>query len=288
MFMNSVEEITIFHKISDMRCFSKCVKGEGKTLALVPTMGALHSGHLSLVDIASEVADVVVVSIFVNPTQFGENEDYDKYVRDIRGDVNKLKEKKKVAAVFNPSVEEMYPKDFQTYIEVTSLQKPLCGTARPGHFRGVATVVAKLFNIVDPHYAVFGEKDFQQLRIIEQMVKDLNMDVKIISGPISRESDGLALSSRNLYLNQEERQKAASVYKSLVEIRRSFLSGNTDPRELVDIGIKVLLSNSINDIDYLEIRDATSLRQVEKASSGDVVFVAVRIGSARLIDNIRL
>lgn len=285
--MSTNRMVPIISSIEDMHDFTALKKGDGKTLALVPTMGALHEGHLSLLNIAAENADVVVVSIFVNPTQFGEGEDYSKYKRDIEGDIEKISSYD-VDVVFTPTAKQIFPEGFQTYVEVTGLQDNLCGRFRSGHFRGVATVVLKLFNIVSPDIAVFGEKDYQQLKIIQKMVKDLNLDISIFSSPIVREESGLALSSRNDYLSEEERRTASGIFRALTKIRQSYEGGENDVKTLIDIGVKILLSNNINQIDYLEIRDGETLGEVDRADAGNIVAVAARIGSARLIDNIKL
>jgi len=270
-----------------MNQFSKELKHNNKKIAFVPTMGALHEGHLSLVSRANQAADHTVVSIFVNPAQFGRNEDFGKYTRDLEGDIVKLLPFK-VDAVFSPDPKDIYPEDFQTYVEVTQLQKELCGKSRPGHFRGVATVVLKLFNIVQPDYAVFGQKDYQQLKVIERFVKDLHLGVEIIPMPIVREADGLALSSRNAYLSDEERARALSLSKALSAINEGFQSGCSDAGQLLEVGKNVLEKSDVKDIDYLEIRNSENLELIKTAQSGSLVAVAARVGNTRLIDNIIL
>lgn len=270
-----------------MKEFSNDLKRNSKKIAFVPTMGALHEGHLSLVDRANQIADHTVVSIFVNPTQFGQNEDFGKYKRDLEGDTEKLSSYK-VDGVFLPDSKDIYPENFQTYLEVTEIQKELCGKSRPGHFRGVATVILKLFNIVQPDYAVFGQKDFQQLMVIERLVKDLHLGVGIIQMPIVREEDGLALSSRNVYLSDDERIKALGLSKALSAINQRFRDGCKDAGILVEEGLKILNSSNVNDIDYLEIRDSRNLELIKTAQSGNLVAVAAKIGNTRLIDNIIL
>ena len=260
------------------------LKSGGRKIAFVPTMGALHEGHLSLVSKANQIADHTIVSIFVNPTQFGENEDFDEYARDLEGDIEKLSAFN-INAIFSPNVKEIYPDGFQTYVEVNELQKELCGRFRPGHFKGVATVVTKLFNIVLPDYAVFGKKDFQQLKIIERLVKDLDLDIEIVPMPIVRERDGLALSSRNVYLSDEDRKRAAFVSKALFAVSDSFKGGCVDAPELLRKGEKILREGGITDIDYLEIRDSENLQLIKTAGSGNLVAIAVRVGNTRLIDN---
>ncbi|HBF69599.1 MAG TPA: pantoate--beta-alanine ligase, partial [Thermotoga sp.] len=221
----------IIETIEEMKKFSEEMREKKKTIGFVPTMGYLHEGHLSLVRRARDENDVVVVSIFVNPTQFGPNEDYERYPRDFERD-RKLLEKENVDCIFHPSVEEMYPPDFSTYVEETKLSKNLCGRSRPGHFRGVCTVVTKLFNIVKPHRAYFGQKDAQQFRVLRRMVRDLNMDVEMIECPIVREPDGLAMSSRNVYLSPEERQQALSLYQSLKIAENLYLNGERDAEKI--------------------------------------------------------
>ncbi|MEZ0322863.1 MAG: pantoate--beta-alanine ligase, partial [Hydrogenothermaceae bacterium] len=247
-----------------------------------------HEGHLSLIRKAKQDNEVVVVSIFVNPIQFGKNEDLDRYPRDFERDYN-LCEKEGVDYIFYPSVIDMYPEDFKTYVEVKELSEVLCGKFRPGHFRGVATVVLKLFNIVQPDNAYFGEKDYQQLKIIQRMVRDLNVPVNIVGCPIVREPDGLAMSSRNKYLSQEERESAAFISKALFQVKKAFESGERDVNKLKDIGITVLKQAPlIREIQYFEIVHPESLKQKEIAESSDIVAVAVYIGNTRLIDNIKL
>jgi len=281
------KNIRIISSIIEMNEFSNDLKSGNKKVAYVPTMGALHEGHLSLVDRANQIADHTIVSIFVNPTQFGHNEDFGKYTRDLEGDTQKLSSFN-VAAVFLPDSKDIYPESFQTYIEVTDIQKDLCGKSRPGHFRGVATVVVKLFNIVQPDYAVFGQKDFQQLKVIERLVKDLHLSIEIIPMPIVREEDGLALSSRNAYLSDEERVKALGLSKALSIISQRYREGCKDSGILVEEGKNVLKSCGVNDIDYLEIRGSNNLELIKTAESGNLVAVAANIGSTRLIDNIIL
>jgi pantoate--beta-alanine ligase len=250
-------------------------------------MGALHEGHLTLMRAAKEKSDYLVVSIFVNPTQFGLNEDFNKYTRDLEGDIKKISSIG-VDTVFFPDVDEIYPDGYETYVEVQELQKPLCGQHRQGHFKGVATVVLKLFNIVKPDVAVFGEKDYQQLLIIKKMVRDLHLEIEILGMPIVREDDGLALSSRNAYLSDEERERALSLSKSLKTIRSEFKKGKQDIQELVKLGKSILNDSSINNIDYLDIRDGNTLKREQNAKKGDIVAVAAKVGNARLIDNTKL
>ena len=279
--------IRIISTVSEMNQYSGELKKSGSKMAFVPTMGALHEGHLSLVSRANQIADKTVVSIFVNPTQFGENEDFGKYTRDLEGDTEKLSAYE-VDALFFPSAEEIYPDGFQTYLEVTELQRELCGRKRPGHFRGVATVVLKLFNIVQPDFAVFGQKDFQQLKVIERLVKDLHLGVEIVPMPIVREEDGLALSSRNAYLSVDERENALSLSRALNEVKAKFNKGLTDTAELLEAGLNILKQGGVDDIDYFEIRDPDNLELIKTAESGNLVAVAARVGNTRLIDNLIL
>ena len=269
----------------EMKEFSAEAKAAGKTVALVPTMGALHEGHLSLVDIAKKNADITVVSVFVNPTQFGPNEDFDKYPRQLAEDAAKC-EARGVDAVFAPSASDIYAPDASTFVSEESISQNLCGKSRPKHFRGVTTVVTILFNIVKPDCAVFGEKDAQQVSIIERMVRDLFMDVKILRAPIVREESGLALSSRNKYMTQLERAGA-------VRIRKALLAG----KALVDAGgtnidrIKALVINEVTDaktrVVYVEVVDAKTSLPVAELKVGQCrISMAVWYGSTRLIDNI--
>lgn len=269
----------------EMKEFSANAKAAGKKIALVPTMGALHDGHLSLIDKAKSLADVVVVSVFVNPTQFGPNEDYDKYPRQLEADVAKCEEHA-ADVVFAPSPSDIYAPDASTFVSEEQISQNLCGKSRPKHFRGVTTVVSILFNIVKPDFGVFGEKDAQQVSIIERMVRDLFMDVEIVRAPIVREKSGLALSSRNKYMTQAERDGAT-------RIRKSLLAG----KALVDEGctnidrVKALVINTLSDpktrIIYVEIVDAkTSLPVSELAKGKCRISLAVWYGQTRLIDNI--
>ena len=285
--MTENDSIKIVDNVKGMQALSTRIKNEGRIISFVPTMGALHEGHLSLMRVAKEKGDFLVVSIFVNPTQFGPNEDFNKYTRDLEGDIKKIREIG-VDVVFSPDVNEIYPEGFETYVEVQELQKPLCGQFRPGHFKGVATVVLKLFNIVKPDIAVFGEKDYQQLLIIKKMVRDLHLEIEIIGMPIIREEDGLALSSRNAYLSHEDRARALALSESLREIEKRFKEGNKNTNGLVQYGIEILNKSSITDIDYLEIRNGNSLGSAKEAQPGDLVAIAARIGNTRLIDNTKL
>jgi len=273
--------------VAEMKALSRGLRREGKTIAFVPTMGALHEGHLSLMAEGKKRADMLVASVFVNPMQFGPGEDYKKYTRDTEGDLGKMR-LTGVDIAFFPGPEELYPPGFQTYVEVTELEKPLCGASRPGHFRGVATVVLKLFNIVRPDVALFGRKDYQQLQVIKRMVRDLDLDVEIVGMPIVREASGLAMSSRNAYLSEEQKTRAVALSKALGEIKRKFDGGERNASVLLESGKRILSDSSAGEIDYLEIRNGDTLEEVMLASPGDVAALAVKVGRARLIDNIEL
>ena len=277
----------VIESISEMQELSRSLKREGKKIAFVPTMGYLHQGHLSLVEKARQLGDVVVVSIFVNPTQFGLSEDFDRYPRDLEGDLKKL-EPYRVEYVFYPSAREMYPEGYQTYVEVERLSRGLCGDFRPGHFRGVCTVVCKLFNIVQPDFAIFGEKDYQQLRVIEQMTRDLNFPVQIIGMPTIREEDGLAMSSRNAYLSEGERKQALSLSRALFSCQELVKKGEKDSEMLKEKAREIISQNPDARIEYIEIRDAYTLEPLEKIDRPAQMLLAVWVGNTRLIDNIRL
>lgn len=276
----------VVEKIIEMKKISESVRKE-KRVGFVPTMGFLHDGHLSLVRKSKEMTDFTVVSIFVNPTQFGPNEDYERYPRDIARD-KALLEKEGIDVLFFPKVEEMYPKGYKTFVRVIQMEDYLCGRVRKGHFQGVATVVTKLFNIVKPHLAFFGMKDYQQLKIIETMVRDLNMDVEIVPCPTVREEDGLAMSSRNSYLKPEERKKATNIYKALMRGREIFLNGERDSAKILE-EVKGSLSKVEGlEIEYVSVVHPETLEDVERITDSAVLATAVRIGSTRLIDNVIL
>ncbi|MGO9125879.1 MAG: pantoate--beta-alanine ligase [Terriglobales bacterium] len=260
---------------------------QGRRVGLVPTMGALHEGHLSLVRAARAQCESVVVSIFVNPLQFGPNEDLAKYPRTFARDCELL-ERENVDIVFAPSVEDMYPKDAVTYVTVEGMSERLCGKSRPGHFRGVTTVVAKLFHIVEPELAFFGQKDAAQCAMIRRMVRDFNFPVEIVVGAIVREPDGLAMSSRNAYLSPQERKSALLLYRALGEVKKRFDEGERNVARLVEAGKQVLSQEPGVRLDYLEIVDPDSLESVEAVKGTALVAVAAFVGSTRLIDNILL
>ncbi len=277
----------IVRTIADMQRRSDDWRASGKTIGLAPTMGYLHEGHLSLMREARSDCDVVVVSNFVNPAQFGPGEDLDTYPRDFEGDEAKCRTEG-VDAVFYPPAEEMYPEGYSTYVEVGGLSEILCGVSRPDHFRGVATICAKLFNCAKPHRAYFGEKDYQQLVIIKKMVADLNMDLEVVGLPTVRESDGLAMSSRNEYLSPEERKRAVALFGSLVAAKKSIEQGERDPRRIEEIVREKLKDAEPCEVDYVEIRDADTLGGIGSIDRPAVVAMAVKIGAARLIDNMVL
>jgi pantoate--beta-alanine ligase len=277
----------ICSSIAEMRAARRAARSEGKTLGLVPTMGALHEGHLSLVRTARAQCDLVVVSIFVNPLQFGPNEDLAKYPRDFDRD-RQLLEREGVDFIFSPSVEEMYPAGAVTYVTVQGLSDKLCGRSRPGHFRGVTTVVSKLFNIVEPDKAFFGQKDAAQSTIILRMVRDLNIPVQIVVCPIVREPDGLAMSSRNAYLDPKRRTSALVLYRALSAVQERFDRGERDVRALIEAGEQVFADDSSVRLDYLEIVDPETLDPVGNFSHPALVAVAAFLGKTRLIDNIVL
>jgi pantoate--beta-alanine ligase len=274
--------------ISTMREMSRIsdeLRSSGKTIVLVPTMGYFHEGHLSLMREGRRRGDVLVVSLFVNPTQFGEGEDYGIYPRDFSRD-KALVEGIGVDILFVPTVEQMYPEGYQTFVETERITKPMEGQFRPSHFRGVTTVVAKLFNIVKPHIAIFGEKDFQQLAVIRRMVEDLNMGVEIIGMPIVRERDGLAMSSRNQYLTSDQREAALSLNRSLQEASQLFRSGERNAGRIIDAVERVIEPERDVTIEYVEIRDAKTLEEIEMIEGQAVIALAIKVGKVRLIDNL--
>lgn len=267
-----------------MKQLSQKLKNKGLTIGFVPTMGALHQGHLSLIKYAKKKSDVVIVSIFVNPLQFGPKEDYKKYPRDLKRDLNLLR-KAKVDYVFCPTTKEMFPKGFKSYVKAGKLGNILCGKSRPGHFDGVVTVVARLFQVVKPDLAFFGEKDYQQLIIIKQMVKNLNLDIKVIGCPIVREKDGLAMSSRNAYLNAKERKQATILYKSLQLAKRMVAAGERNAERIKKSMRKLIATQSLVKIDYIEVVDPKTLESKEKIKGKNLVMLAAYVGRTRLIDN---
>jgi pantoate--beta-alanine ligase len=275
----------ICNTIAEMRAASRSQRNAGKRLGLVPTMGALHEGHLSLMRAARSQCDLVAVSLFVNPLQFGPGEDLAKYPRNFEGD-RSLMEKESVDFLFAPGVEEMYPPGAVTYVTVEGLSNKLDGQSRPGHFRGVTTVVAKLFHIVEPDVAFFGQKDAAQVAIIRRMVRDLNFPVQIVTCPIVREADGLAMSSRNAYLDPQQRKSAAVLYRSLIEVQQHFDQGEHTAARLIDAGKRAFAKEPSVRLDYFEIVDPETLDRVDIVSQQSLVAVAAVVGKTRLIDNI--
>ncbi len=275
----------IITTISEMQSLAESQRRQGKTIGLVPTMGFLHEGHLSLMRRARQECDTVVASIFVNPTQFGPQEDFDRYPRDDEGDRAKCGSAG-VDILFMPKASEMYPEKPSVFVDVEGISDILEGAARPGHFRGVATVVSKLFHIVKPHTAYFGQKDYQQCAVIRRMAKCLNMDVKIAVLPTVREQDGLAMSSRNSYLSTEERRAAAAIYRALSSAGQLVKAGVKEPEKLKNKMQAVLQEERGISIDYIEIADCESLAPLAVVQENMVVLVAVRLGRTRLIDNL--
>ena len=274
----------IISSIREMQVFSEAARNSGQKISFVPTMGYFHDGHLSLMREGRQRADCLAISIYVNPTQFGPMEDFEKYPRDferdkaLAGDVG-------VDVIFYPEDKEMYPEHYQTYVNVEDVTQNLCGMSRPGHFRGVTTVCAKLFNIVKPHYAIFGKKDFQQLVAIKRMVLDLNMDLDIIGMPIVREPDGLAMSSRNVYLITDERESALSLSRSLNIAKKMYDRGERDAAAIMAEVRKYIERHPHTNIDYAKICDTTTLKDIGHIEGESVLALAVKISRTRLIDN---
>lgn len=274
----------IVETIAEVREQVKQWKKEGLTVALVPTMGYLHEGHRSLMERARKENDRVVVSVFVNPTQFGPNEDLASYPRDLEHDAA-LCDSVGVDLIFHPTPEEMYPKGFCSFVDMDVLTKELCGLSRPVHFRGVCTVVSKLFHIVTPDRAYFGEKDAQQLAVIKRMVLDLNLDIEIVGCPIVREADGLAKSSRNTYLSPEERKAALVLSRSIFAGKQLAESGETDAHKLVQAMTDIISAEPLARIDYVKVVDLLTMQQIDKLDRPFLAAIAVYIGKTRLIDN---
>jgi pantoate--beta-alanine ligase len=269
-----------------MTAWSEAARARGERVVFVPTMGALHAGHVSLLTAARKRGEQVVLSIFVNPTQFGPSEDLAHYPRDLEGDLAKASSVGADVA-FVPEARDMYLPGAQTFIDVREISQGLCGGRRAGHFTGVATVVCKFFNIVRPHVAIFGEKDFQQLAVIRRMVADLNVTVEIIGHPIVREQDGLAMSSRNGYLSAPERAHALAIFEGLTAARDLFSAGERRADALVDVA-RTAMKDRVSRVDYVEVRDADTLDPVEQLSAPAVILAAAFVGATRLIDNMRL
>lgn len=270
-----------------VQSWSRAHKRAGQRIALVPTMGFLHEGHLSLLRLARQQCDQLVMSLFVNPKQFVEGEDLDRYPRDEEGDLAKASACG-VDLVFMPSAAQIYPEGFETKVSLGPLTETMCGASRPGHFDGVATVVTKLFLINEPDLAIFGQKDFQQLAIIRRLVADLNLSIEIIAGPIVREGDGLAMSSRNVYLSPEERKQALCLHRGLQAAQQRFAEGATDAATLVSAARAVVGAAPLAKVDYLDLRDAESLAPSLKVTGPTLLAVAARLGRTRLIDNVLL
>ena len=273
--------------VAEMKAASAARRKQGRTIGFVPTMGALHEGHLSLVREARGRADVTVVSIFVNPAQFGPQEDLARYPRDLSRDAALL-EREGVDILFHPDDAEIYPPGYRTYVEVHGLQNRLCGASRPGHFRGVATVVLKLFNIVRPDLAFFGWKDAQQLILLRRMARDLDLEVELIGLPIIREPDGLAMSSRNAYLSPEERRAATVLSRSLAEAEKAIRAGEKDAKKIAGLVRSAVAAEPLARLDYVEVVDESDLQPLPTVAGDVLVALAVFIGTTRLIDNLRI
>jgi len=277
----------LIKEISRMRDYSKKIKGT-RVIGFVPTMGSLHEGHLSLIRKARQQCEEVMISIFVNPTQFGKGEDYQRYPRDLSKDM-KLSEKEGVDVIFAPSREEMYPQGYSTFVETEgSLSSTLEGASRPGHFRGVATILVKLFNIINPDYSYFGEKDYQQALVVKKLVKDLNLDTRVVVLPTIREKDGLAVSSRNSYLNKKERKAATILYKALKRAKEWVREGERDTLTLATKMRDLIEGEPLARIDYVAVVDPKTLKKVEKIEGEVLALLAVNIRGTRLIDNMIL
>jgi len=274
--------VKVVRTVAQLRAWRKGLSG---TLGFIPTMGYLHQGHLALVSRSKSENDTTAVSIFVNPTQFGPREDLARYPRDLPRDLALL-EREGTDLVFAPETEEIYPPGYSTWVVAEGVTERLEGARRPGHFRGVATVVAKLFNLLEPHRAYFGQKDAQQVAVIENMVRDLNIDLEIVPVPTVREPDGLAMSSRNIFLNPRERQAALVLYRSLCLAQEMYKSGERNAGKIREAMIKLIQKEPLAQIDYVSIAHPETLEEVEKLAGPALVSLAVRIGPTRLIDNI--
>jgi pantoate--beta-alanine ligase len=277
----------VLRTVAEMVAFSEAARARGERIAFVPTMGYLHAGHVALLEEGRRRGDRLVLSIFVNPTQFAPTEDLSRYPRDLEGDLDKAAGAGTDVA-FVPGDAEMYPRGYQTFVQVRELEQGLCGAHRPGHFVGVATVVCKLFNIVRPHVAIFGEKDYQQLAVIRRMVADLDMPIDIVGMPTVREADGLAMSSRNKYLSPEERQRALALSRGLRAARALFEAGERDSAKLI-AAAHTQIALAVTRVDYVELRDADTLAPIaERVTAPAVMAAAAFVGTTRLIDNRRL
>lgn len=274
----------IVKTVKKMQSLSEGCRLRGQRIAFVPTMGYFHDGHISLMKEARRIADCVVVSIYVNPTQFGPKEDFSKYPRDLDRDL-RMADSVHVDVIFYPSNREMYPAYYQTYVDVEKVTQNLCGISRPGHFQGVTTVCSKLFNIVKPHVAIFGKKDFQQFITIKRMVDDLNMDLQILGFPTVREADGLAMSSRNKYLSKEERLSALTLFQALKSAQRMYRKGERKSSEIIDQAERLIERAPFTKIDYVKICDTKTLKDIQNIKGESVMALAVKVGKTRLIDN---
>jgi pantoate--beta-alanine ligase len=279
-----VGKMKVIKSIREMQTSSESLRLLGKKIAFVPTMGYFHEGHLALMKEARKMADCVVVSIYVNPTQFGPKEDFTKYPRDFDRDL-KMAESVQADVIFYPPNDEMYPANYQTYVDVEKVTRNLCGISRPGHFRGVTTICLKLFNIVKPHFAIFGKKDFQQYTAIKRMIADLNLDLQIIGLATVREADGLAMSSRNVYLKGSERQSALTLVDGLKLAQNLYSSGERKAKVIIKAVEKLIKSVEHTNIDYIKICDATTLEDVDEIKTEAVIALAIKVGATRLIDN---
>jgi len=279
--------VKIITSISEMKQHMTEIKRNGKTVGFIPTMGFLHEGHISLANRAVSENDFTVLSIFVNPTQFGLGEDLDRYPRDFAHDCS-LSETAGVDVLFAPTVSDMYPNEYSTFVEVEKISSVLCGASRAGHFKGVATVVNKLFHICLPDRAYFGQKDYQQVQVIRRMVSDLNMDITIVSCPIVREQDGLAMSSRNTYLSAEERKQALILHQSLAFAQELVGTGERNAVKLIGEITTLIQTSPLADIEYVAVADVNTLKAVESIQGKVLLALAVRFGKTRLIDNIVL
>lgn len=282
--MRAEGHIQIITAIDHMQQQARRLLHTGKTIAFVPTMGYMHEGHLALVREGRKHGDTLIISIFVNPTQFGPAEDFQAYPRDLDRDV-RLAASEGVDIIFAPEAEAMYDTAYQTYVGLEVLPRYLCGASRPGHFRGVATVVTKLFHIVKPHVAIFGEKDYQQLVIIRRMVRDLNSDIRIIGVPIVREPDGLAMSSRNAYLSEEERESALSLFQAVQQAEKNVAQGVRDASQLIHEASELIRSYPYTKIEYVALCDPETLKDVDRVDGPTLIALAVWVGKTRLIDN---
>lgn len=275
----------IINTIQEMKSYIKEIKKEQKVIGLVPTMGYLHEGHLTLMREAKKQGDIVVISIFVNPLQFGVNEDFDDYPRNLDVD-SQLAESVGVDIIFHPTIKEMYPTNYNTFVDVQKITETLCGASRPGHFKGVTTVVNKLFNIVQPDYAFFGQKDAQQVLVLKKMIADLNMNLEIKIVPIVREADGLALSSRNVFLSKEERQAALILNKSLNEARKTILSGERNYTVIKQLIEQLVATEPLVRVDYIALKSWPLLEDQEIIADQILIAMACFVGKTRLIDNV--